>query len=64
MNDIQIFNDDLASIALKAKETNEVHVYEHPLFGKVRMFVETVRLGSVEWILLLLYSMQIHQKQL
>lgn len=40
MNDIQIFNDDLASIALKVKETNEVHVYEHPLFGKVRMFVE------------------------
>lgn len=40
MNDIQIFNDDLASIALKAKETNEVHVYEHPLFGKIRMFVQ------------------------
>lgn len=40
MNDIQIFNDDLASIALKAREANEVHVYEHPLFGKIRMFLQ------------------------
>ena len=47
-----------------ALEMSGIMVYEHPLFGKVRMYVEMVKVGFAEWILPLLYSIRIHQKQL
>lgn len=47
-----------------ALEMSGIMVYEHPLFGKVRMYVENGKSWFAEWILPLLYSIQIHQKQL
>ena len=54
-------NNSTVQIA-SAHETSEVMVYEHPLFGKVRMFVENVKVGFVQQILPPLCSMQIQEK--
>ena len=50
---------NIAVLGTSAHETSEIMVYEHPLFGKVRMFIKMKRLGFAEWILQPLCSIQI-----
>lgn len=47
-----------------ALEMSGIMVYEHPLFGKVRMYVENGKSWFCGMDIPLLYSIQIHQKQL
>lgn len=47
-----------------ALEMSGIMVYEHHYLAKFVCMLKMVKVGFAEWILPLLYSIRIHQKQL